>query len=229
MTGLFDRLRLGALLLAPFITAAAMPALAAGPVDGPGCIGVQLTECLAWLRTTMKLDESFLASSLARRHQTDINGRPLGGGLVTVNAQLPGQAPGQTDLFVILLHLLPDDTVRQVDSNLMYGLVAADTETLYDRSALYEIVWRLVGRRCPGMTKPWVYQFFQNAVKPKIAHQRQDLSTGLEGLHRILSHAPPVPFCGGVSLGYSNRLQWRGSQTPQPAAKLDQFSYIELR
>src|SRR5947209_11877249 len=195
-------LRLGALLLALLAGFPAAPAAAAGPADGPGCIGVPLAQCLAWLRTVMKLDESYLASSLSRRHQTDVNGRPLGGGLVTVNAQLPGQTPGQTDLFVILLHLRPDDTVRGADSNLMYGLVVADTETLYDRSALYEIVWRLIGRRCSGITKSGLYQFFQNSVKPRIAHQRQDLSTGINGLHRILSHAPPVAFCGGVSLGY---------------------------
>src|SRR5207249_2130833 len=172
---------LGGLLLAVIASIAPPPALAAGPADGPGCIGVPLADCLAWLRTTMKLDENFLASSLTRRHQTDVNGRALGGGLVTVNAQLPGQAPGQTDLFVILLHLRPDDTVRGADSNLTYGLVVADTETLYDRSALYEIVWRLVGRRCPGITKSGLYQFFQNSVKPRIAHQRQDLSTGING------------------------------------------------
>src|SRR6266852_4637314 len=76
------------------------PAIAAGPADGPGCLGVPLTECVGWLRATLRLDERFLATAMARRHQTDVNGKPLGGGLVTVN----GQLPGQTDVFVILLH-----------------------------------------------------------------------------------------------------------------------------
>ena len=106
-----------------------------------------LNDCLAWLRSTLRIDEHFLAQALTHRHQTDVNGRPLGGGLVTVNAQLPGK----TDAFVILLHLRPDDTVRQADSNLLYGLVEAVTEPVYDRSGLYEIVWRLIGRRCPGI------------------------------------------------------------------------------
>jgi len=201
------------------------PALAAGPADGPGCLGVPLTECVGWLRATLRLDERFLASAMARRHQTDVNGKPLGGGLVTVNAQLPGQ----TDVFVILLHLRPDDTVRSADSNLLYGLVEANTETLYDRSGLYEIASRLIGRRCPGMTKLDLYRFFENSVKPRITHQRQDLSTGINGLHRILSSSGAVPFCGGVALSYGNRLEWRGAQNPEAAAKLDQFSYIELQ
>jgi hypothetical protein len=224
------RLRLAAMLLALVAlaglgAAAIPPARAAGPADGPGCIAVSLTDCLAWLRSTLRIDEHFLALALQRRHQTDVNGRPLGGGLVTVNARLPGQ----TDVFVILLHLRPDDTVRQADSNLLHGLVEAVTEPVYDSSGLYEIAWRLIGRRCPGMTKLDLYRFFENSVKPRITHQRQDLSTGINGLHRVLSQAAGVPFCGGVSLGYGNRLQWRGAQDPLAAAKLDQFSYIELQ
>ena len=217
--------RLDGLLFAMAASAAAAPALAAGPADGPGCLGVPLMECVAWLRSTLRLDEHFLAIALARRHQTDVNGRPLSGGLVTVNAQLPGQ----TDAYVILLHLRPDDTVRSADSNLLYGLVEANTEPLYDRSGLYEIVWRLIGRRCPGMTKLDLYRFFQNSVKPRIAHQRQDLSTGINGLHRVLSSSGAVPFCGGVTFSYGNRVQWRGAQNPEAAAKRDQFSYIELQ
>src|SRR5690348_669737 len=60
----------------------AMPAMAVEPSDGPGCLGVMVTQCVAWLRTTMILDENFLAQTMARRHEVDVNGQPLGSGLV---------------------------------------------------------------------------------------------------------------------------------------------------
>lgn len=200
------------------------PAIAAQPADGPGCIGVATQECIRWLRTTMTLDESFLADALARRHQTDVNGKPLAG-LVTVYAKLPGQL----DAFVILLHLRPDDTVQSAESNLLLNLIAYRTEEFYDQSRLYDIVWRLLGRRCPGITRLDLYRFFENSVKPRITHQQEDPSSGLNALHRVVSHASGVPYCGGVSLGYTNLLQWRGGNNPEAAAKKTQFSSIELQ
>ena len=200
------------------------PAIAAQPADGPGCIGVTAEECVRWLRATMTLDESFLADSMARRHRTDVNGKPFAG-LVTVYAKLPGQL----DSFVILLHLRPDDTVQSVESNLLHNLIAAQTEEVYDQSRLYDIVWRLLGRRCPGITKIDLYRFFDNSVKPRITHQQQDYSGGLNGLHRVVSHADGVPYCGGATLAYTNLLQWRGGNDPTAAAKRTQFSSIELQ
>ncbi len=217
------------LLLGLAAYAAATPAIAAGPADGPGCLGVPLADCLGWLRTTMKLDESSLRSALAERHATDVNGRPLGGGLVTVTATLRSGAAGTGDTFVLLLRLSGDDTVRGVDSNLLHGLRESRTEAVSDSSGLYEIAWRVIGRRCPGMTRIELYRFFENTVKPRITHQRQDLSTGINGLHRILSQSGAVPFCGGVTVSYASRLQWRGGQNLEAAAKRDEFAYIELR
>ena len=177
-------LRLGGLVIGLAACVRPIPAIA-NPADGPGCLGVSAAECVGWLRATMVLDERFVAASMAARHQTDVNGKPLGGGLVTVNARLPDRM----DQFVILLHLRPDDTVKRVESNLLYNPIAARTEPVYDRTALYDIVWRLLGRRCPGIKKIQLYQFFENSVKPRISQQRQDFSSGLYGLHQVMSHA----------------------------------------
>jgi hypothetical protein len=201
------------------------PAIAAQPADGPGCLGVTAEECVRWLRATMLLNENAVADSMARRHQVDVNGKPLGGGLVTVY----GRLPERMDQFVLLLHLRPDDTVQSVASNLLHNLTEAHTEPVYDSSALYEIVWRVLGRRCPGITKSDLYRFFENSVKPRITHQQQDLSSGLDALHRIVSHAEGVPYCGGVTLAYTNLLQWRGGKNPAAAAKRTQVSSIELQ
>jgi hypothetical protein len=216
--------RLRYLLLAMAVVAGLMPALAANPADGPGCLGVTAAECVGWLRAAMTLDENFLANAMAHRHDTDVNGRPIGGGLVTVYAKLPGRL----EAFVILLHLRPDDTVQRVESNLLRSLNDARTEQAYDQSALYEIVLRLLGRRCPGISKVDLYRFFENSVKPRIKAERQDFSGGFSGLHRQLSHASGAPYCG-VTFGYTDLLEWRGAKESQAAARLKSFSSIELQ
>ena len=201
-----------------------VPAIAAALADGPGCLGVMAEECVRWLRATMILDESFLAGSMARRHQTDVNGKPLGGGLVTVNGKLPGRVEG----FVILLHLRPDDTVRRVESNLLSDLVDAHTELRYDHSGLYEIVSRLLGRRCPGIVKMDLYRFVENSVLPRLKQERQDFTGGLFGLHRVHWHAAGVPYCG-VTVGYTTLIEWRGSADPRAGRSKKSFSSIELQ
>jgi hypothetical protein len=201
-----------------------VPAVAAGPSDGPGCLGVMAEECVRWLRATMTLNESFLAAAMARRHQVDVNGKPLGGGLVAVTGRLPGRVEG----FVILLHLRPDDTVRSAESNLLADLRDAHTEMRYDYSGLYEIVWRLVGRRCPGIAKLELYRFVENSVLPRIKEDRQDLASGLFGLHRVLSHAAGVPYCG-VTFGYTHLVEWHGSADLPAGRRKKSISSIELQ
>jgi hypothetical protein len=202
-----------------------VPAIAIGAADGPGCLGVAVGECVGWLRATMILNESTVADAMARRHQADVNGKPLGGGLVTVI----GRLPERMDQFVILLHLRPDDTVRSVESNLLYNLIEAHTEPVSDSSGHYDIVWRLLGRRCPGISKLELYRFFENSVKPRLTHQRDDFSTGLNGLHRVLSHVAGVTYCGGVTMSYTNDLKWRGATNAEAAAKRTHFTSIELQ
>ena len=217
--------RVMSLLLLLLSCCAASPAAwAPGPADGPGCIGVPLDQCLTWLRATMVLNERFVAESMARRHQPDVNGRPLDGGVVAVD----GLLPERPDAFVILLHLQPDDTVRSTEASLLHNPITARTEAVYDSTALYPLAWRLLGRRCPSLGKLELYRFFENQVKPRIAHRRIDFSSGLSGLHRIYSYAAPVPFCG-VHFSFTNRLEWRGAHDPEAAAKKTQFSSFELQ
>ncbi len=199
------------------------PAMAVGPGDGPGCLGVAVVECVAWLRATMTLDENLLAQAMARRHEVDVNGQPLGSGLVIVNGKLP-ERPEQ---FVLLLRLGPGDTVRRVEANLTVRLTDARTEAVYDQSGFYEIVWRVLGRRCPGIAKLDLYRFFENSVKPRIRQEQQDLSKGLWGVHRLISHAAGVPYCG-VSFGYTGVTEWRGSSDIRSGRNFTDFAFIEL-
>ena len=200
-----------------------VPAIAVGPGDGPGCLGVTVMECVAWLGATMALDENSLAQALARRHEVDVNGRPLGSGLVILNGRLP-ERPEQ---FVLLLRLGPGDTVRRVEANLTVRLTDARTEAIYDQSGFYGIVWRVLGRRCPGIAKLELYRFFENSVKPRIRQEQQDLSKGLWGVHKLISHAAGVPYCG-VSFGYTGMTEWRGSSDIKSGRNFTDFAFIEL-
>lgn len=200
-----------------------VPAIAVGPGDGPGCLGVPVVECVAWLRATMALDENSLAQAMARRHEVDVNGRPLGSGLVV----LYGRLPERPEQFVLLLRLGPSDTVKRVEANLTVRLTDARTETVYDQSGFYGIVWRVLGRRCPGIAKLDLYRFFENSVKPRIRQEQQDFSKGLWGRHRLISHAAGVPYCG-VSFGYTGMTEWRGSSDIESGRNFTEFAFIEL-
>jgi hypothetical protein len=205
---------------------AAPPAakVARNPADGPGCLGVTAEVCVRWLRATMALDEGFIPAALARRHRVDVNGRPLDGGLIS----LTGKVPGRLEPMVILIHLRPDDTVISVEASLPANLTAARTEDVYDQSGLYEIVSRLLGRRCPGLAKLDLYRFFENSLKPRIVAQRQDVSAGLFGLHKLTSRAADVPYCG-ASFTYTSYTEWHGAAELGAGRNYTGYSSIELK
>ena len=98
---------------------------------------------------------------------------------------------------------------------------------MYDQSGFYEIVWRVLGRRCPGIAKLDLYRFFENSVKPRIRQEQQDLSKGLWGVHRLISHAAGVPYCG-VSFGYTGLIEWRGSSDIRSGRNFTDFASIQL-
>ena len=219
--------RVWVLGLAVALAACAAPSgarAAAAPADGPGCLGVTAEVCVRWLQATMALDEGFIAAAMARRHRVDVNGRPLDGGLVT----LTGRVPGRLEPTVILIHLRPDDTVKSVEANLPANLITARTADVYDQSGLYEIVSRLLGRRCPGLTRLDLYRFFENSLKPRIVAQRQDVSVGLFGLHKLTSRAADVPYCG-ASFTYTNYTEWHGSAELGAGRTYTGYSSIEVK
>jgi len=198
--------------------------LVANPADGPGCLGVTAEVCVRWLQATMTLDEGFIPAALARRHRVDVNGRPLDGGLIS----LSGKVSGRLEPLVILIRLRPDDTVASVEASLLGNLMTARTEDVYDQSGVYEIVSRLLGHRCPGLARPDLYRFFENSLKPRIVAQRQDVSAGLFGLHKLTSRAADVPYCG-VSFTYTNYTEWHGSAEIGAGRNYTGYSSIEVK
>jgi hypothetical protein len=214
----------GVLALLAACAAPPVAKLAANPADGPGCLGVPAETCVRWLQATMTLDEGFIPAALARRHRVDVNGRPLDGGLIT----LTGKVPGRLEPIVILIRLRPDDTVASVETSLAANLIMARTEDVYDQSGFYEIVARLLGHRCPGLARLDLYRFFENVLKPRIVAQRQDVSAGLFGLHKLTSRAADVPYCG-ARFTYTNYTEWHGSAEIGAGRNYTGYSSIELK
>ncbi len=214
-------------ILALLTACAAPPPVAraaANPAEGPGCLGVMAEACVRWLQATMTLDEGFVPAAMARRHRVDVNGRPLDGGLIT----LTGKLPGRLEPLVILVHLKPDDTVASVEATLLGNLIMARTEDVYDQSGLYEITSRLLGRRCPGLARLDLYRFFENSLKPRLVAQRQDVSVGLFGLHKLTSRAADVPYCG-ARFTYTNYTEWHGSAEMAAGRNYTGYSSIEVK
>ena len=194
--------------------AGAAPVAAQTPAPAPAaCLGGKAEPCVAALRGALTLDEEFIAASLERRHQVDVNGRSLGGGLMTVS----GRLRGRREPLLVALHLSPDDTVRSVEAALPNDPVEARTEQEYADTGLYQMLSPLIGARCPEMATPLaLYQFFENVVKPRMVTAREDAKGGLFGGHTVRTGADGVPFCG-VRFTVRRTLEWRGAADPHYA------------
>ena len=194
------------------------------PTNGPGCLGQKVEACVQSLRASMQLDEGRLASALSRRHMTDVNGRPFGAGLVNIS----GRIPGRTQTQIMLLRLAADDTVASVEASLLGDLIPARAAEAYDQSGVYDIVARILGRRCPGLERLAFYRFIENAVKPRIKMERRDLSAGLLGRHRLTARAAEVPYCG-AHFTYTTFVEWTGANNMEAGRNPAGYWSIELK
>ena len=197
----------------------------ANPLAGPGCLGAPAESCVRWLQATMRLDEGLIPAALARRHRVDVNGRPLGGGGLV---SLSGRLPGRTETLVMLVRLNPDDTVASVESSLMRDLIPAATEAAYDQSGVYDMVARILGHRCPSLTKLALYQFIENSVKPRIKTERRDLSAGLLGRHRLTARAADLAYCG-ARFTYTTYVEWTGATSMEAGRNVSGYWSIEVK
>src|SRR4051812_6933320 len=102
--GMAAALALGAAAAHAQTPAAPAPPPAPPP---PGCLGARIEACPQSLQASMSVTPAALADALARRSRIDVNGRRIGGGLVSVTATLPGRL----EPMVVVLRLGPNDTV----------------------------------------------------------------------------------------------------------------------
>jgi hypothetical protein len=187
-----------------------------------GCVGATVTACVASLRVSMTLEEGLLATSLERRHAVDVNGRPLGHGIVTAIARLPGDVRPVT----LVLDLTPDDRVAAATATLLRDPRPAHTEEEYAATGLYDLAMRLAGARCPDNRPLAVARFFENAVKPRIVTTREELHA-IAGRHKEQSLAEHVPYCG-LYVTYIGLRHWAGAADWRHAAKPEERHLIRF-
>jgi hypothetical protein len=209
-------LALGAAAAHAQTPAAPSPAPAPPPAPPPpGCLGARIEACLQSLQASMSVNPAALADALARRSRIDVNGRRIGGGLVSVTATLPGRL----EPMVVVLRLGPNDTVASAETTLPSDPAFARTEAEYDKTALYEMTLRLLGRRCAEIQPLAFYRFFENTVKPRISSRREDVRGGLFGGHKMFETANRVPLCG-ASFSYAALVEWSGADDPDFARNM---------
>src|SRR6266550_3711778 len=118
--------------------------------------------------------------------------------------------------------------VASVEASLLSDLIPARAAEAYDQSGVYDIVARILGRRCPGLERLALYRFIENAVKPRIKMERRDLSAGLLGRHRLTARATEVPYCG-AHFTYTTIVEWTGANNMEAGRNPAGYWSIEVK
>jgi hypothetical protein len=134
--------------------------------------------------------------------------------------------PGRLDAIVILLQVGPDDRVIGAETNLLSNPLGARTEAGYAATGLYDMTVRLLGNRCPELTPLNLYRFFENTVKPNVVRTQQD-SGGIFSVHRLLTHADRIPYCG-VHFTFTQMRRFSGAEELGFARNVHEIASIRL-
>jgi hypothetical protein len=197
---------------------------AAVAVSGRGCVGRSVETCVGSLTASLSIDKGLLTSTLAERGRTDVSGSPIPARPIVV----AGGLPGREERLVILLHPSADGTIAGAEATLLDDPTLARTEQDYDRTGLYEVVSRLLGRRCPQADRIQVYRFFENSVKPRIVTERAHGKRGIfAARNTVLSRAAKIPFCG-VRFSFAKLVTWKGTADATELRKFVTVSTIRL-
>jgi len=185
--------------MVPIAEPMAAPAAHASPT---GCIGQDIHVCAATFSqfTRRQAFGDDLERQLARNARIDVNGRPIGTGMVT----LFGNAP-QGGNFMLSANLDKNNRVTSANISLPGSPDTAGTAEEYDQSGLYGGVVILFGRGCVP-DKIALYRAFENEIKPTIERSPKQIEiNSLHASETYASHSAPISFCGH-KLTYSTLL-----------------------
>lgn len=159
-----------------------------------GCIGHSLPECLADLKSTLRVDESEITQQLSRASETDVNGRPLGGAnLVTAAVYFTaGSAPDD-----VIIHRDAAGMVSSVEISLPGNPQWAKTADEYAKTGLAAAFRAVLPSSCTAAGDLAAFKFFENVVKPTIETGKKD--TTIDETHAEtsrMSQSAALPYCG---------------------------------
>lgn len=180
------------------VATASQPAAAASE----GCIGHSLAECIAHMRSTLRVDEGELGQQLNRAAETDVNGKPLGGAnLLTASAFYPDSS--SPDL--VTFDRDATGNVTRVEVSLKGTPQFAHTAQEYSETGLSLAFRAVLPTSCAeAQNDLTVFRFFENSVKPTLRIGNKD--TTIDETHAStdrMSQSAALPFCG-VKVRYSH-------------------------
>ena len=102
----------------------------------------------------------------------------------------------------------------------------ARTQAEYDSTHFYDIVAPLLGNHCPALTRPMLYRFFENEVKPRVTVETKVQKYGIFSHTKQTVDVGPLPFCG-FSFSYHHFARWNGPpDAPNPTGYLGGSSIV---
>lgn len=139
-----------------------------------GCIGRDLTTCLATLSQTLAVaNDGMGEDDIFSKPKLDVNGKEIGRGGKSVLAFLP---ENKSDGSVSDKHIRFDidlDSSRKIKSisvDLMRKVYFAETQDEYDATGAFQVFKALTANECPDQSAVDVARFIENKIKPTIKH-----------------------------------------------------------
>jgi hypothetical protein len=165
----------------------------------PGCIGEDKYTCIATLSQRLTIaDEWMSETNVFPVIKYDVNGRPINGSTIMLQAFLPDAKAlhdgGKTE---VILDVTPQGSVSRIFALLAHDPLVAHTQEEYNKTQVYEIVAAVTMRACPALSKPEVAKWIENLIKPGITygkpgHLDDDMVSG-RAEH---SESKKTVFCG---------------------------------
>lgn len=169
------------------------------------CLGHPYAECISFLKSTLNVDDSEVAHTIADLNKVDVNGKRL---RQTATLLLTFQYPGKLSTQLVNLTLDAQNRVESMDASLASDPGAANTADEYDESGLLTVFRTALPDACWQGDKGALYRFFQNTVKPKIVHEKKTSSVSEVGARSSSStNTPNIPFCG-IKMSYGTLVAW---------------------
>ena len=185
----------------------------------PGCIGEDKYTCVASLSQRLTVaDEWDSEFSVFPEIKHDVNGKPINGNTVMLNAYRPNARElhdgGKTRL---MLDIAPNGSVSKIDALLPHDPLFAQTQQDYDETHIYETVAAVTAKTCPALTNSEVARWVENVVKPgRTFGEEEAVDFGTNSGRAANIDSKKTTFCGRTFQFHSASGYYREGFQRQP-------------
>jgi hypothetical protein len=141
----------------------------------PGCIGEDKYTCIATLSQRLTVADNWGSEfSIFPEIKYDVNGRPINGKTVMLDAYRPNaKALHDGGLTQLMLDITPNGSVSRIDALLPHDPLFAHTQEEYDKTHIYETVAAVTAKTCPALASPEVARWVENIIKPGLTFGKE--------------------------------------------------------